>query len=202
MFTGIIEEKAIVIEATTNQKNVDFVFQSPIASQLKVDQSVSHNGVCLTVTAVDKAQSSYKVTAINETIKRSNLGLLSPGDEVNIERCLSLNSLLDGHLVQGHVDVTARCTAIEEHDGSVMFYFEYAEQCNPGYITVEKGSITVNGVSLTVVGSGSNQFSVALIPYTLEHTNLGKLVVGSIVNIEFDIVGKYVAKIINKRGSL
>lgn len=196
MFTGIIENTAKVIGIIQEQKNLTFNLNSTIASQLKIDQSVAHNGVCLTVTTVDIENNNYTVTAIKETLDRSNLGSLKVNDWVNIERCMKMNALLDGHIVQGHVDTTAVCTQIDDNDGSWKYYFCYANLNKQGYITVEKGSVTVNGVSLTVIDSGSNFFSVAIIPYTYEHTNFKTLHVGDHVNIEFDIIGKYVAKLL------
>ncbi|MDE7335253.1 MAG: riboflavin synthase, partial [Muribaculaceae bacterium] len=168
------------------------------ADELKVDQSVAHNGVCLTVTSVNPADKTYTVTAVEETLRRSNLGLLGVGDKVNLERSMMMNGRLDGHIVQGHVDCTARCTARKELDGSVEFTFEYTpdpEMERRGYFTVEKGSVTVNGVSLTVCNSQRGSFGVAIIPYTLEHTNFSDIKVGTVVNLEFDIIGKYVARI-------
>jgi riboflavin synthase len=196
LFTGIIEKTAQVIEIDANQNNLTFTLTCAFAHELQVDQSVAHNGVCLTVTKINLEQNAYQVTAIEETLQRTNLGLLKVNDKVNIERCLKLNSLLDGHLVQGHVDTTATCISVEDQQGSWKFTFEYAEQNKQGYITVEKGSVTVNGVSLTVVDSESNRFSVAIIPYTYEHTNFHSLKIGDRVNIEFDIVGKYIAKLL------
>lgn len=199
MFSGIVEEAAKVVEATHQANgNVELRINSSFANELKVDQSVAHNGVCLTVTSINPDDKTYTVTAVEETLRRSNLGLLESGSRVNLERSMMMNGRLDGHIVQGHVDCTARCTARTDLDGSVEFTFEY--QPNPeltrqGYFTVEKGSVTVNGVSLTVCNSRPGSFSVAIIPYTLDHTNLGLLQPGSIVNIEFDIIGKYVAQL-------
>jgi riboflavin synthase len=196
LFTGIIENTAQVIEIDADQKNLTFTLTCTFAHELQVDQSVAHNGVCLTVTKINLDQNTYQVTAIEETLQRTNLALLKLNDKVNIERCLKLSSLLDGHLVQGHVDTTATCIHVEDQQGSWKYTFEYLEQNKQGYITVEKGSVTVNGVSLTVVDSGVNSFSVAIIPYTYEHTNFHTLKIGDKVNIEFDIVGKYIAKLL------
>lgn len=178
--------------------NVELRVRSSFAKELKEDQSVAHNGVCLTVTSVNPADDTYAVTAVEETLRRSNLGLLRPGDRVNLERSMMMNGRLDGHIVQGHVDCTARCTARTELDGSVEFTFDYEADpamARQGYFTVEKGSVTVNGVSLTVCNSRPDGFSVAIIPYTLAHTNLGDVRPGSVVNLEFDIIGKYVARL-------
>ena len=202
MFTGIIEDTAKVIEIIKEARNLTFKFTCSFVSTLKVDQSVAHNGVCLTVTAIDLNLNCYSVTAIEETLNRTNLGGLKLHDIVNIERCLKINSLLDGHLVQGHVDTTAICTQAIETAGSWKYFFKYDEPDKQGYITVEKGSVTVNGVSLTVVDSGANTFSVAIIPYTYEHTNFKSLKVGDSVNIEFDIIGKYIAKLLAKSDRL
>ena len=198
MFSGIVEEPAKVVSLKQEGGNVELRINSSFADELKIDQSVAHNGVCLTVTSVNEGDKSYTVTAIEETLRRSNLGLLQPGDRVNLERSMMMNGRLDGHIVQGHVDCTARCIERKELDGSVEFTFEYevaSEMVRKGYFTVEKGSVTVNGVSLTVCNSEPNKFGVAIIPYTLEHTNLGDVYVGSIVNLEFDIIGKYVARL-------
>jgi len=202
LFTGIIEKIAKVVDIQANQSNLTFTLDCALANELKVDQSIAHNGVCLTVTSINELQNSYQVTAIQETLTRTNLGHLKINDLVNMERCLKLESLLDGHLVQGHVDTTAICTKVEEIGGSWKYYFDYALNNKQGYITVEKGSVTVNGVSLTVVDSGLNTFSVAIIPYTYEHTNFKSLHVGNEVNIEFDIVGKYIAKLLANTKSL
>ncbi len=198
MFSGIVEEPAKVVATTSKDGNVELTVNSSFANELKVDQSVAHNGVCLTVTSVNPADKTYTVTAVEETLRRSNLGLLGVGDKVNLERSMLMNGRLDGHIVQGHVDCTARCTARKELDGSVEFTFEYTpdpEMERRGYFTVEKGSVTVNGVSLTVCNSQRGSFGVAIIPYTLEHTNFSDIKVGSVVNLEFDIIGKYVARI-------
>lgn len=202
MFTGIIENTAQIVEVISNESNLILTLTCPFVKELRVDQSLAHNGVCLTVTEINLVQNTYKVTAIEETLLRSNLSDLKVNTLVNIERCLKLDSLLDGHLVQGHVDTTAICKSIHENNGSWKYYFEYEGHHKEGYITVEKGSVTVNGVSLTVVDSGSNSFSVAIIPYTYEHTNFKSLKAGDKVNVEFDIVGKYIAKLLAKTNQL
>jgi len=191
MFSGIVEETGLVLSIEKNQQNIDMMIQCSFANQLKIDQSVAHNGVCLTV--VKKTETSYTVTAIRETLIKSNLGLLKPGNEVNLERSMTLDKLLDGHMVQGHVDQTAICKKVEEADGSWYYTFEY--DATKGNITVEKGSIAVDGVSLTVVNSQENTFQVAIIPYTYEHTVFHTYKPGSVVNLEFDIIGKYISKI-------
>lgn len=192
MFTGIIECTGRVVEIKSEKNNIHFYIEAPFTSELKVDQSVAHSGVCLTVTELNS--SIYAVTAIQETLQKTNLGQLKVGDKINLERCMLMNGRLDGHIVQGHVDQTGICTAVEEQNGSWFFTFEYDSTTKN--ITVEKGSITVNGVSLTVVNSGKSEFSVAIIPYTFEHTNFHQLKKGDAVNLEFDIVGKYVAKLL------
>ena len=207
MFTGIIESVAKVITIEAEGTNLTFTFESAIAHELKIDQSVSHNGVCLTVISLESVNNSqlstenyssfYKVTAIDETLKKTNLGKLIIGDKINLERCMPAHGRFDGHIVQGHVDQTGICTAIENQNGSWLISFEYDISSNN--ITVEKGSICVNGVSLTVVNSKDNGFNVAIIPYTWEHTNFHQLTVGSIVNLEFDILGKYMQRILAKR---
>lgn len=197
MFTGIIETIGTISKVERELGNVHFSIQSNISHELKIDQSVSHNGVCLTVVGIE--DNVHKVTAIQETLLKSNLGNLNLGDLVNLERCTPANGRFDGHIVQGHVDQTARCIAKEEQQGSWLFTFSYKPQNQN--ITVEKGSITVNGISLTVINSLNNQFSVAIIPYTIENTNLKQVNVGDTVNLEFDIVGKYVAKIVAMRNS-
>tara|TARA_B100001057_G_scaffold374490_1_gene379129 strand:+ start:3757 stop:4335 length:579 start_codon:yes stop_codon:yes gene_type:complete len=189
MFTGIIEHIGEVVALEREQDNLHISMCSPITSELKIDQSVAHNGVCLTV--VDINDDVYTVTAIKETLDKSNLGQLEVGHKVNIERCMKLGDRLDGHIVQGHVDQTARCTNVRQEQGWHTYTFEYTPSQN---ITVEKGSVCVNGVSLTVVNSQKNSFSVAIIPYTYEHTNFQHLEVGSKVNLEFDIIGKYITK--------
>ena len=191
MFTGIIEDIAEVINITKKGDNINFMFKSSITTELKVDQSISHNGVCLTV--VDVNSDGYEVTVINETLKKSNLGRLELGSRVNLERSVKLGDRLDGHMVQGHVDQTAICTHLKDCNGSYVLTFEYKGSDN---LTVEKGSICVNGVSLTVIDSQKNSFSVAIIPYTFKHTNLCSIKVGSVVNLEFDILGKYISKMI------
>ena len=191
MFTGIIEAFAKVDALTKEGKNLHIKLESKLAGALKIDQSVAHNGVCLTV--VDCDTTHYTVTAIQETLNKTNLGLLQIGDLINIERAMQLGDRLDGHIVQGHVDQTGQCIAAETLDGSWTYTFEYDSK--PENITIEKGSITVNGVSLTVVNSKDNQFSVAIIPYTYENTNFKKLQVGKIVNLEFDLIGKYISKL-------
>ncbi|MCM1448788.1 MAG: riboflavin synthase [Clostridiales bacterium] len=196
MFSGIVEEPATLVAVTQRNGNVDLTVACSFVDQLKIDQSVAHNGVCLTVVAI--GDGTYTVTAIQETLDRSNLGLLRPGDHVNLERSMLMNGRLDGHIVQGHVDCTAECVDIEEVDGSRYFKFRYAVDkalVAKGYMTVEKGSVTVNGVSLTVCDSEIDSFRVAIIPYTLEHTNFSDIKVGSKVNIEFDIIGKYLSRL-------
>jgi riboflavin synthase len=190
MFTGIIETQAKLIAYDNRGTNRTFCFESDITNELKIDQSVSHNGVCLTVVHIDGPQ--YYVTAIDETLKKTNLGSLQKDDVVNLERCMPANGRFDGHIVQGHVDQTGICTNVTDLNGSWQFDFEYAPDNQN--ITVEKGSICINGVSLTCFNSGKNTFSVAIIPYTFEHTNFGKLQNGDVVNLEFDIVGKYIRK--------
>lgn len=192
MFTGIIETIGHVKSIIKDESNLHFWIESNITRELKVDQSVAHNGVCLTV--VEIKNDSYRVTAIDETLQRTNLGTLQAGGKINIERCMVLNGRLDGHIVQGHVDCTATVTHIDNANGSWVYRFSHVTQALP--LTVEKGSITVNGVSLTVVDAGDDFFSVAIIPYTYEHTNFHQFVTGSIVNIEFDVLGKYVANML------
>lgn len=197
MFSGIVEEAAHVVSADRKDGNLELTVRSTFTDELKIDQSVSHNGVCLTVVELN-GDGTYRVTAIEETLRRSNLGQLTAGSQINLERSMIMNGRLDGHIVQGHVDCTAECTAIEEVEGSRYFKFEYTvspELVKKGYMTVEKGSVTVNGVSLTVCDSTPTSFRVAIIPYTLEHTNFGTLKMGDRVNIEFDIIGKYVARL-------
>jgi riboflavin synthase len=193
MFTGIIESLGEVKSINKSEANINFTIKSSLANELKVDQSLCHNGVCLTV--VDVSESYYCVTAINETLLKTNLKNLRVGDLVNLERSMRMNGRLDGHIVQGHIDQTGTCTSIENYDGSWVFDFNFdAKQKN---ITIEKGSITINGVSLTVINSKKNSFSVAIIPYTYENTNFCKFVKGEIVNLEFDVLGKYIAKMIH-----
>ena len=191
MFTGIIETIAKVEKISHQKSNIDFTLSSTIANEFKVDQSVSHNGVCLTVTNINN--NTYTVTAIKETLEKSNLGKLIEGDLVNIERSLKIGDRLDGHMVQGHVDTTAICMDVTEEAGSWLFEFAYSLPSN--YLIVDKGSICINGVSLTVVNQNEKGFSVAIIPYTYEHTNFKQIKKESIVNIEFDIIGKYIAQI-------
>ncbi len=195
MFSGIVERMAEVVAIRTDRQNKDFTLRADFAQELKIDQSVAHNGVCLTV--VDIKDDTYTVTAMKETLDRSNLGLLKVGDLVNLERSMKPDALLDGHIVQGHVDQTAQCIAKEDADGSWYFTFRYEPQ-GEGLCTVEKGSVTVNGVSLTVCDSKEDTFRVAIIPYTLEHTNFCRMEVGSTVNLEFDIVGKYIARLMKQ----
>ncbi|WP_311320860.1 riboflavin synthase [Capnocytophaga sputigena] len=194
MFTGIIEEIGKIIRIEREQANLHLYVKSSFTNELKIDQSVAHNGVCLTVVAIDG--DVYQVTAIAETLAKTHLGSLQVGDAVNLERGMLLNTRLDGHIVQGHIDQTGTCSAIQEEAGSTRFTFEY----NPstGNVVIEKGSITVNGVSLTVVDATRDSFSVAVIPYTLAHTNLQHLQIGSIVNLEFDVIGKYVARLMQR----
>lgn len=195
MFSGIVEEAAPVVALQSEQGNLHLTLECTFTHELKIDQSIAHNGVCLTVVHIDGSR--YTVTAIKETLERSNLGGLKVGDKVNLERSMLMNGRLDGHIVQGHVDQTARCTNVEETDGSWYYTFEYPfdkAAAAEGYMTVEKGSVTVNGVSLTVCNSQDNSFQVAIIPYTHEHTNFCQIVPGSIVNIEFDIIGKYLSR--------
>ena len=191
MFTGSIEDLGLVQSIVHEDNNLHLTVRSNITSELKIDQSVSHNGICLTVVDID--QHDYTVTAIKETLDKTNLGDLNVGDQVNLERAMKLGDRLDGHIVQGHVDQTAVCTSIENASGSWVFQFEYDQSLNN--ITIEKGSITVNGVSLTVVDSKHNAFSVAIIPYTYEHTNFNTFSVGTKVNLEFDVVGKYIKRL-------
>ncbi|HOF98304.1 MAG TPA: riboflavin synthase [Paludibacteraceae bacterium] len=196
MFSGIIEEAAPVVALKKEAGNLHITMTCSFVNELSVDQSVSHNGVCLTV--VSKTPDTYTVTAIRETLEKSNLGLLQEGSKVNLERSLLLTERLDGHIVQGHVDTTAVCTDISEADGSWYFTFQYdvdRELAKRGYVTVDKGSVAVNGVSLTVCNPTENTFQVAIIPYTYEHTNFHQIVVGTTVNIEFDIIGKYISRL-------
>ena len=193
MFTGIIENMSEVVEVKQNKNNLDVIFKSDLVSELKIDQSISHNGVCLTI--ADIYDNTYLVNIIKETLDKSNLGLLKKGDHVNIERSMILNARIDGHIVQGHVDQTAVCSNIIEKGGSYEMTFEYEDSEN---VTVEKGSICINGISLTVFNSKENNFSVAIIPYTWDNTNLKNVKIGDTVNLEFDILGKYIAKILSK----
>lgn len=195
MFSGIVEEAATVVGLERDKGNLHLTLECSFTDELKIDQSLSHNGVCLTV--VKREGKSYTVTAISETLEKSNLGVLKIGDKVNLERSMMLNGRLDGHIVQGHVDQTAKCIEVKEADGSWYFTFEYEfdkEKAKEGYMTVEKGSATVNGVSLTVVNSKDDKFSVAIIPYTYDFTNFHQIKEGTIVNLEFDILGKYISK--------
>jgi riboflavin synthase len=197
MFSGIVEATAKVIKLVQDEGNLHITMTASFVNELKIDQSIAHNGVCLTVVQLDEA--SYVVTAVKETLEKSNLGLLKVDDIVNLERSLLMNGRLDGHIVQGHVDQTAVCVEKRSSDGSWSFTFRYdsdKELIKKGYVTVEKGSVTVNGVSLTVINSQENQFSVAIIPYTYENTNFNQIEVGSVVNIEFDIIGKYISRMI------
>lgn len=196
MFSGIVEEMATVVAVKKWQGNIDLTLRCSFVDELKVDQSVSHNGVCLTVVSI--ADGAYTVTAMRETLERSNLGALKVGDRVNVERSMPMNGRLDGHIVQGHVDETAVCTDMRDADGSTYFTFRYKldrEMARRGYFTVDKGSVTVNGVSLTVIAPTDDSFTVAIIPYTREHTNFHDIEVGTVVNIEFDILGKYIARL-------
>ncbi|MBO7234262.1 MAG: riboflavin synthase [Paludibacteraceae bacterium] len=196
MFSGIVEEAATVVALRKEQGNLHLTLECSFVDQLKIDQSVAHNGVCLTV--VDITNTTYTVTAIQETLDKSNLGQLKVGDKVNLERSMKMEGRLDGHIVQGHVDMTAQCVKKEEADGSYYFTFQYdfnKDMAKRGYLTVDKGSVTVNGVSLTVCNPTDNTFQVAIIPYTFENTNFCQIEEGTIVNLEFDIIGKYVARI-------
>jgi len=195
MFSGIVEEAATVVGLRKEQENLHITMTCSFTHELKIDQSVSHNGVCLTVVDIQGAE--YTVTAIKETLDRTNLGLLEIGSKVNLERSMMMNGRLDGHIVQGHVDQTAVCKEVKEADGSWYFLFEYEfdrEMAKRGYMTVDKGSVTVNGVSLTVVSPTENSFRVAIIPYTYEHTNFHQIKEGTVVNLEFDIIGKYISR--------
>ena len=196
MFSGIVEEMATVVAIEKNQENIDFTLSCSFTNELTIDQSVAHNGVCLTV--VKKTADTYTVTAMKETLDRSNLGLLKVGDKVNVERSMLMNGRLDGHIVQGHVDGTAKCIEMRDADGSTYYTFQYAfdkAMAERGYFTVDKGSVTVNGVSLTVCNPTEDAFTVAIIPYTHDNTNFCDIKEGSIVNIEFDILGKYIARL-------
>lgn len=196
MFSGIVEEMATLVALRNDKENVDFTLTCSFTNELKIDQSVSHNGVCLTVVKIDSDK--YTVTAMKETLERSNLGLLKVGDKVNVERSMLMNGRLDGHIVQGHVDGTAKCIEMRDADGSTYYTFQYAfdkAMAERGYFTVDKGSVTVNGVSLTVCNPTEDAFTVAIIPYTHDNTNFCDIKEGSIVNIEFDILGKYIARL-------
>ncbi len=196
MFSGIVEEMATLVALRNDKENVDFTLTCSFTNELNIDQSVSHNGVCLTVVNIDGDK--YTVTAMKETLERSNLGLLKVGDKVNVERSMLMNGRLDGHIVQGHVDGTAKCIEMRDADGSTYYTFQYAfdkAMAERGYFTVDKGSVTVNGVSLTVCNPTEDAFTVAIIPYTHDNTNFCDIKEGSIVNIEFDILGKYIARL-------
>jgi len=197
MFSGIVEEIAKVVKLEKEQENLHMTFTCSFVNDLSIDQSISHNGVCLTIVNVDKENQTYTVTAIKETLDKSNLGLLEVGTKVNVERSMKPDAFLDGHIVQGHVDQTAICTKVEEADGSWYYTFEYDQSI--GNITVEKGSVSVNGVSLTVVNSKDNSFQVAIIPFTYEITNFHTFEAGTVVNLEFDILGKYIQKILENQ---
>lgn len=202
MFSGIVEEAARVVALEKDNGNLHLTLKCSFTDELKIDQSVAHNGVCLTVVSLP-GDGTYTVTAIKETLDRSNLGLLNAGDSVNLERSMLMNGRLDGHIVQGHVDQTAICTEVKEAEGSWYYTFKYdsdKEMAMKGYVTVEKGSVTVNGVSLTVCNSQKESFQVAIIPYTHEHTNFKEIKPGSVVNIEFDIIGKYLSRIMEFAG--
>ncbi|MBS4013595.1 MAG: riboflavin synthase [Bacteroidetes bacterium] len=196
MFTGIVELTGKVAKIEKDRGNIHFTIETEIAEELKVDQSMAHDGICLTIVNVDKSKKQYTVTAIQETLDKTNMRTWETGYRVNLERCMKLDGRLDGHIVQGHVDQTAVCIKVEEFDGSWKFYFEYDR--GPKNITVEKGSISVNGVSLTVVDSEPGIFSVAIIPYTYDMTNFGDFKKGTVVNLEFDIIGKYVARLLEQ----
>ena len=202
MFSGIVEEYAHVVGVVREQENLHLTLRCSFVDELKIDQSISHNGVCLTVVRIEDG--TYTVTAMRETIERSNIGLLKVGDKVNVERSMRLNGRLDGHIVQGHVDMTARCLAVDDADGSWYYTFQYdfnPDMARRGYFTVDKGSVTVNGVSLTVCNPTKDTFQVAIIPYTYEHTNFHAIRPGSVVNIEFDILGKYISRLMQLQGS-
>ncbi|MBE7177474.1 MAG: riboflavin synthase [Mucilaginibacter polytrichastri] len=194
MFTGIIETLGKVSSLKREDSNLHITVRTPLAAELQIDQSVSHNGVCLTVVAIGDGE--YTVTAIDETLQKSNIGTLKEGSLINLERCVLMNGRLDGHIVQGHVDQTATCVSVEDENGSWIFTFEY--DASTGNVTVEKGSVSVNGISLTVLNSRPGLFSVAIIPYTWEHTNLREVHTGDTVNLEFDIIGKYVARLMQR----
>ncbi len=201
MFSGIVEEAAVITALEKDKSNLHITMECSFVDELKIDQSIAHNGVCLTV--VKKTDKTYTVTAIQETLDKSNLGVLNVGDKVNLERSMIMNGRLDGHIVQGHVDQTAKCIEVKEADGSWYYTFQYEidkEKAAQGYMTVEKGSVTVNGVSLTVVNSKDDRFSVAIIPYTHDFTNFHQIKEGSIVNLEFDILGKYISRIMAIKG--
>lgn len=192
MFTGIIEQLATIKKIVKENENLHITLEADFVNELKIDQSVAHNGICLTVVAIEN--NTYTVTAIQETIQKTNIGYWDITTKVNVERCMQLNGRLDGHIVQGHVDTTGKCTNIEDQEGSWKYTFEYTDE----QVTVDKGSITINGVSLTVVDSMKNSFSVCIIPYTYEHTNFHQFKIGDHINLEFDIIGKYLAKLLRK----
>ncbi len=196
MFTGIIEQLGTVVSVETEGTNHHITLRADLAPELKIDQSVAHDGICLTVVGLDAAARTYRVTAIQETLNRTALGQWAPGQQVNLERCMLAGGRFDGHIVQGHVDTTAKLRQVTDRTGS--WRLEFQHEVAPTHVTVEKGSITINGVSLTVVDSGADFFSVEIIPYTWQHTNLGQLRPGEAVNLEFDIVGKYVARLLGK----
>lgn len=201
MFSGIVEECAQVVAIEKELENVHFTLKCSFVDELKIDQSVAHNGVCLTVVRIENG--TYTVTAMKETLDRSNLGLLQVGDEVNVERSMMMNGRLDGHIVQGHVDQTAECVSVVDAEGSHVFTFRYAfdpEMAKRGYFTVDKGSVTVNGVSLTVCNPTQDTFQVCIIPYTFDHTNFHTFKPGSVVNLEFDIIGKYLSRMMSLTG--
>lgn len=196
MFSGIVEESATVVAVEKEKENMHFTLKCSFVDELKIDQSVAHNGVCLTVVKIENG--TYTVTAMKETLDRSNLGMLKPGDEVNVERSMMMNGRLDGHIVQGHVDETATCISVEDAQGSYVFTFKYKfdkAMARRGYITVDKGSVTVNGVSLTVCNPTDDTFQVCIIPYTFENTNFHNIKAGTLVNLEFDIIGKYISRL-------
>lgn len=192
MFTGIIEKTGEIVAINQENDNFNFTIKTDFTQELKIDQSIAHNGVCLTIVNINNNE--YTVTAIKETLEKSNMRFLKIGDLINLERAMKLGDRLDGHIVQGHVDEIAKCTNVKDENGSWVFTFEYQSKLNN--ITIEKGSITINGVSLTVVNSKENEFSVAIIPYTYEHTNFKSIKIGSYVNLEFDVIGKYVARLL------
>ncbi|NOQ27562.1 MAG: riboflavin synthase [Bacteroidales bacterium] len=198
MFSGIVEVAAEVVKLEKDKSNLHITMRCSFADELKIDQSIAHNGVCLTVVKIDKENKTFTVTAIQETLDKSNLGLLEVGSKVNLERSMRIDSLLDGHMVQGHVDQTAVCKNVREADGSWYYTFEY-DPTLEDYITVEKGSVSVNGVSLTVVNSQDKSFEVAIIPFTYDLTNFHEFKPGTVVNIEFDVIGKYVARIVRQQ---
>jgi len=197
MFTGIIETTGNILSQAKNQTNITFTIVAPFVNELVLGQSVAHDGVCLTIETIDLSKNCYTVTAIAETLSKTNLGAKTIGQQINLERCMKADGRFDGHIVQGHVDTTAECSEISPQNGSTLFTFNFDQPFNE--LVVDKGSITINGVSLTVVEAKSNQLKVALIPFTLQHTNLGALQIGQSVNIEFDILGKYISKKLNQQ---